>query len=223
MSRIVAIASALLLAVLVCPAQQPAAAGQAAASQPQTTGHAAIPVLLSKSLDAKKLKVGEEVTAKTSVTLQGGGLVIPKGSKVIGHVTSVQLRSKGDPQTSIGLAFDKVELPDEKELLIHGLVRAVGPNPNPEPDTGALSGSGSLAKDTGQDQGATVPGPVSTVGNIGSTNAQGPLLSPNGKGVLGIRNLQLDQNSNLVTNAKDLKLESGTQFVIQAEVQQPAQ
>jgi hypothetical protein len=41
--------------------------------------------------------------------------------------------------------------------------------------------------------------------------------------VLGIRNLQLDKNSVLVTNAKDLKLESGTQFVIQAEVQQPVQ
>lgn len=223
MSRVVAMACSILLAVMACPAQQPAASTHAASTEAQPTGHASIPVLLSKSLDAKKLKVGDEVTAKTSVTLQGGGIVIPKGSKVIGHVTSVQARSKGDSQTSIGLAFDKVELPDEKELLIHGLVRAVGPNPNPEPDTGELSGSGSLAKDTGQDQGATVPGPVSTVGTLGSTTTQGPLLSPNGKGVLGIRNLQLDQNSNLVTKAKDLKLESGTQFVIQAEVQQPAQ
>jgi len=224
MSRIAAFVSFVLLMVLAGTAQEPSAPPQAEATQPaQQVAHAAIPVLLTKSLDSKKLKVGDEVTAKTSIALRGGGIVIPSGSKVIGHVTSAEARSKGDSQSSLGLAFDKVELPGGKELLIHGLVRAVGPNPHPEPTTGGLSGGGTLAKDTGQAQGATTPGPADTVGNIGSSETQGPLLSPNGKGVLGIRNLELNENSVLVTNAKDLKLESGTQIVIQAEVQQPGQ
>jgi hypothetical protein len=222
MSRITVLASFLLIAVSVCAAREPWAPTQTAATGAQPVGHAAIPVLLSKSLDAKKLKVGDEVTAKTSVSLRGGGILIPSGSIVIGHVTSAEARSKGDPQSSLGLAFDKVEVLGGKVLLIHGLIRAVGPNPNPEPNTGAAE-AGTIAADTGHDQGATVPGPVSYVGELGSTDNHGPLLSPHGSGVLGIRNLQLDKNSVLVTNAKDLKLESGTQFVIQAEVQQPVQ
>jgi hypothetical protein len=152
MSRITVLASFLLIAVSVCAAREPWAPTQTAATGAQPVGHAAIPVLLSKSLDAKKLKVGDEVTAKTSVSLRGGGILIPSGSIVIGHVTSAEARSKGDPQSSLGLAFDKVEVLGGKVLLIHGLIRAVGPNPNPEPNTGAAE-AGTIAADTGHDQG----------------------------------------------------------------------
>jgi hypothetical protein len=221
MSRAVWFLNLVLLAVSICSAQSTEASPQSSASP--AAGRAAIPTSLAKSLDAKKLKVGDEVTTNTTLGMQIHGTFIPSGSKVVGHVTSVETRAQGGPQSSLGIAFDKIELAGGKALPIHGLIQAVGPNPRPEPTTGA-AGSGTLSKDTGS-QGATVPGPVSTVGNLGADpeQAAGPQLNPHGTGVLGIRNLELDKDAVLVTTAKDLKLDSGTQVMIRAEILPSAQ
>lgn len=190
--------------------------------------HAAIPVVLTKSLDAKKLKAGDEVTAKTSVALEGNGVTIPDGSKVIGHVTQAQARAKGDPQSSLGIVFDKVELPGGKEWPIQGQIQAVAASPTPEPTVGPPLGGGTIAKQGPGDQGNTVPGPSTSLGNIqpynpGSANNQGSQLSPSAHGVVGIRHLELDKDSVLVSTDKDLKLESGTQLLIRSEIHSPGQ
>ncbi len=187
-----------------------------------------IPVVLTKSLDAKKLKTGDEVSAKTSVALEGDGMTIPNGSKVIGHVTQAQARSKGDPQSSLGIVFDKVELPGGKEWPIQGQIQAVAASPTPQPTVGPPLGGGTIAKQGPGDLGNTVPGPTSSLGNIqpynpGSANHQGPQLSPSAHGVVGIRHLELDKDSVLLTTDKDLKLESGTQLLIRSEIHSPGQ
>ncbi len=223
MFRVVSSVLFLLLSALICVAQQ-----SPPASPPGNSNevHATIPLQLVKSLDAKKLKAGDEVVAKTSIALQGNGVTISRGSKVIGHVTQAQARSKGDPQSSLGVVFDKIELTSDKVFPIQGYIQAVGPNPNPapEPTTGPGDG-GTIAKQGAGDQGNTVPGPVSTLGGIKENNnpasasnegtpIQGPLLNPSSHGVVGIRHLELDKDSILVTTDKDLKLDSGTQLLI---------
>ncbi len=228
MSRSIRSVLFLLLSALVCVAQQAAPSGQ---TSNQTEVHATIPLQLTKSLDAKKLKAGDPVVAKTAVALQGNGVTIPSGSRVIGHVTQAQARSKGDAQSSLGIVFDKIELTSEKTFPIQGYIQAVGPNPAPEPTTGP-GGGGTIAKQGPGDQGNSVPGPVSTLGGIKDNNsrpagnsnsgsagdegasAQVPLLNPDSHGVVGIRHLELDKDSVLVTTEKDLKLESGTQLLI---------
>ncbi len=219
MSRAVWFLSFVLLAISICGAQSTESSPPSSAAPATAAGQAAIPTSLAKSLDAKKLKVGDEVTTNTTVGIHTHGTFIPSGSKVVGHVTSVETRAQGGPQSSLGIAFDKIELPGGKALPIHGMIQAVGANPRPELNTGA-AGSGTLAKDTGTSQGATVPGPVSTVGNLGADpeQAASPKLDPHGSGVLGIRNLELDKDAVLVTTAKDLKLDSGTQVMIRAEI-----
>lgn len=209
-----------LLPALVC-AQQQSAPTTAAATQPVV--QTAIPVVLTKSLDAKKLKTGDEVTAKTSVALEGNGLTIPNGTKVIGHVTQAQARSKGDPQSALGIVFDKVELPAGKEWPIQGQIQAVAATPTPAPTVGPPLGGGTIAKQGPGDQGNTVPGPTSSLGNIqpynpDSATNQRSQLSPSAHGVVGIRHLELDKDSVLVTTDKDLKLESGTQLLIRSEI-----
>jgi hypothetical protein len=210
----------LLLSALVCVAQQTAPASQAAN---QSEVHTTIPLQLAKSLDAKKLKAGDQVVAKTSVALRGNGMTIPIGSRVVGHVTQAQARSKGDAQSALGIVFDKIELTGGKEFPIQGYIQAVGPNPVPEPTLGA-GGGGTIAKQGPGDQANNVPGPVSTLGGIKDNNsgpadnqgtsAPGPLLNPNSHGVVGISHLELDKDSVLVTTDKDLKLESGMQILI---------
>ncbi len=180
-----------------------------------------VPASLAKSLDMKKLKVGSAVTAKTSVALNVHGVFVPSGSTIHGQVISVQIGSGGEALSSLGIEFQKIEVTAGKEIPIHGVLQAVAPNLRNEPDTGA-AGSGTLAKDTGHDSGATVPGPagVSSVTDVAAMNARqsGPVLDRNSVGVVGIRNLELNKDAILVTTAKDLKLDSGTQLVIRVEL-----
>jgi hypothetical protein len=210
MSRVASLLACLLLAASFCAAQDAAPSSAPAA-------RTAIPTQLAKSLDVKKLKVGDEVTTKTTVGLHMPNMLIPSGSTVVGHVTSVQSKAKGDPQSSLGITFDKIEISGGKSVPIHGVIQAVGPSLRAEPNTGA-AGSGTLAKETGQDQGSTMPGPTGTIGPVGSTRSASPQLIPNGTGVLGIRNLELDKDAVLVSSAKDLKLDSGTQIMIGVEM-----
>ena len=206
-------------------AQQPASSHQATEAPAEKTSYALIPTLLLKSLDSKKLKVGDEIIAKTSVGMKGNGMVIPKGGKVIGHVTEVQSRSKGEPQSSLGIAFDKVGLADGSWLAIQGVITAVAPNPYPEVTTGAAGGMAIAEPSMGAGAGTTA-GPMPTVTSPEDMNPnldRRKLVNPQSTGVIDIKNLSLDKNSVLMTNAKDLKLESGTQFVIRATVQSPVQ
>ncbi len=233
MLRVVRSVLFLLFSALVCVAQQSA---PSASTGNANQVHATIPLQLTKFLDAKKLKAGDEVVAKTTIAVQGNGVTIPGGSMVIGHVTQAQARSKGDAQSSLGIVFDRIELTTEKTFPIQGYIQAVGPNPAPGPTVGPIAG-GTIAKQGPGDQGNTVPGPSSTLGGIngnnpGSPNNQGinqgtsdqaTLLNPNSHGVVGIRHLELDKDSVLVTTDKDLKLDSGTQLLIRTFGPQSAQ
>lgn len=50
-----------------------------------------------------------------------------------------------------------------------------------------------------------------------------PLLTSQSTGVLGLHNLELDKNSILTSTGKEVKLDSGIQILIRAEVQVPVQ
>ena len=67
-----------------------------------------IPVQLTKTVDAKKAKTGDEVVAKVTMDMktQSGDVLVPKDTKVIGHVTEAQKREKDQKQSELGLAFD---------------------------------------------------------------------------------------------------------------------
>ena len=53
---------------------------------------------LAASLDSRKKKAGEEVVVKTIGDMRmSDGTVIPRGTKVIGHITEAKARSGGDP------------------------------------------------------------------------------------------------------------------------------
>ena len=45
----------------------------------------------------------------TQAVSQNGEVVVPKGSRLIGHVTDVQQRTKNDNESVIGIAFDRLQ------------------------------------------------------------------------------------------------------------------
>jgi hypothetical protein len=49
-----------------------------------------------------------------------------------------------------------------------------------------------------------------------------PILRPTSQGVLGVKNLQMDANGVLTSPAKEVKLDSGMQLMIKAEIDLPS-
>jgi len=221
----VALATSLCLGQSTNAAQPGQASTQPSSSPapPQTTtpagaakGHGVMPVELTKSLDSKKLKEGDPVTGRIAADLRmKDGTAIPRGSKVTGHVTEAKARSKGDPQSALGIVFDKISLPGGKDLAIKGEIQAVASNPNAgTQDTGVPARMPSAGEGTGA--GTSMPPPPSTPT---SQQTGRPLLNAQSKGVIGIHNLALAENSVLISTGKNVSLDSGTQLMLQVEVE----
>jgi len=81
---------------------------------------------LSQPVDAKKNKPGDQVTAKTTeATKSEGKVVIPKGSKLVGHVTECKQRSKEEKESALGIVFDKAMLKNGEEIPLNVTIRAL--------------------------------------------------------------------------------------------------
>src|SRR5258708_17853587 len=100
-----------------------AKAGQNSAS---VAGGTAMNAALSQPVDAKKNKPGDQVTAKTTeATKSDGKMVIPKGSKLIGHGTACKQRSKEEKESALGIVFDKAVLKNGEEIPLNASIRAL--------------------------------------------------------------------------------------------------
>ncbi len=190
-----------------CVAQDAGAA--APGSQSSATGamRGTIQVALAKSLDSKKLKVGDTVEAQVpSEVRTTAGMTIPRGSKVTGHVTEVKARSKGDAESTLGIVFDKITLGRGEDKTINGVIQAVAPNPSAEVNTGGGVGYGGMNE--------TMEKPPTPNMNRGAV----PLLTDQSTGVLGMKNLELSPAGVLTSSGKDVKLETGTRILLKVSM-----
>jgi hypothetical protein len=221
---------------------QPAQSGQA----PSTAGHAAaqrrigpgsvIPVQLTKTVDAKKAKTGDPIVAKVTMdmTTNTGEVLVPKDTKVIGHVTEAQARTKEQKESQLGIAFDRAVLKDGEVSLPMSIQAVIAPPSNNanggDSDQGAPPVGGSAASPTsggrngsaGQTQAGGTP--ASALPSEGSGASQGngghPPINGNTQGVVGISNLKLEpgqspaQGSVLTSEKNNVKVESGTMLLL---------
>jgi len=96
--------------------------GQGSAEMRPVTGE------LEGKLDSKSAKTGDPVVLKTSQKMKtADGTVIPKGSRLIGHVTEVQAHEKGHAESHMGLEFDRAELKGGQGMAIHSIIESVVP------------------------------------------------------------------------------------------------
>ena len=202
---------------------------------------------LAKSVDSKKVKVGDEVQARTTqAALSQGRVVIPKGAKIIGHVTQVSQRS-GDQKPQLAFNFDHALLKDGTQVPLSVSVQALGGG------TSAVSGYDPSAPNIGGSRGpmsAGMPGrsaseagpsygaPGGNTGGMGSTSAgagatpstegvsttdSGPAavhLNAGSKGVVGLPGLTMSsstpQGTIVTSDKKNVKLDSGIELVLRA-------
>src|SRR3954463_3985525 len=113
-----------LLLSLLCFGQSSASAPAQAA--PVVIGHGAFPVKIIKTIDSSKLKDGDAVEVETAGSFKlPDGTLVPKGSKLVGHVLASKARAKGDSESMLTVAFDKLNIPNGKQLSVKGVVQAV--------------------------------------------------------------------------------------------------
>jgi hypothetical protein len=81
---------------------------------------------LSSPIDSKKCKPGDAVTARTTEAAKSEGkTVIPKGSRLVGHVTQASARAKGESESSLGIVFDKAILKNGEEVPLNVAIQAI--------------------------------------------------------------------------------------------------
>ena len=89
--------------------------GASAQGADAAVGHGAFPVKITKTLESGKLKDGDAVEVETAGSFKlADGTLVPKGSKLEGHVTASKARSKGDPASELTLSFDKLDIISSK-------------------------------------------------------------------------------------------------------------
>ena len=128
---------------------------------------------LNQALDSKKAKEGDSVTAHTTDAVKSDGkVVIPKGSKLVGHVTRSTARAKGDADSALAVQFDRAILKNGQEMPLQVTIQALASG---EPGAavggddlqGAGMGGGTATSGGGAGRGA-IGGVGSTVGGAAS-------------------------------------------------------
>ena len=147
MARFISIlaAGALAITASLASAQTKADAQASGSANVQTNGTAsskqqsvslaagtAMNAELNQSIDSKKAKEGDAVTAHTTEAVKSGGrVVIAKGTKLVGHVTKATARANSDADSELALQFDRAILKDGQEMPLQLTIRALAAAENP--------------------------------------------------------------------------------------------
>jgi len=150
-------------------------------------------------LDSKTAKVGDAVVVKTTASVRSAeGLVIPKGSRLVGHVTDVRAHAKGSEDGFLAVQFDRAELKSGQTVAIHSVIESVAPSPSAMATTSAESddafpgGAGGLhTSGGGRTVGGLTGGALSTGSSVtgGATGAVGTTTTAAGSGLSSAGNL----------------------------------
>lgn len=216
MNRISIVVLGALLAASFCYGQDSTSTpAQAAAA---AVGHGAFPAKVIRTLDSSKLKEGDTVEVETAGSFKlPDGTLVPKGSKLTGHVTAAKARSKGDTDSQLSVTFDKLSVANGKQLSIKGVVQAVFPpveEAEPQMAGKATGGAGG-----GYGASATV-GTVTndkTGSNMDSSAKPDPASDPKSVGVQGMHGLELSDGV-LSSKGKNVKLSDGVRMIVHVDI-----
>ena len=208
---------------------------QAQASDPTSLpAEATIRVTLQKPLDSKKNKPGDQVIAKSVESIKANGHdVLPRGAKIIGHITGVEAHTKQKPQAYLGIVFDRAILKNGQAVPLRFAIQAVAPGlendaPNmsmtPATAAGTAGGfgpvAGPLTAGSTSDPNAGTPGRISSPESPTADNmtSRGE-LTPSCRGVLRMEGMGLvpedpTLGSVIVSRNRNIQLDIGTQMML---------
>ena len=188
-----------------------------------------------KRIETKSASLNQELTLRTiSDVVVDGVVVIPSGSRVVGHVVEVATKSKGSEQSILAIVIDKAVLETGKEITLQGIIAAVaaprdGSLPS-DPTYGMLHSNEPKMVGTGPS--SARPGELSPSSKADSTATLGTaringemrkdlLLNAESQGAIGFSDLSLSWRLTtppavtvFTSNRKEIKLDAGTQVLL---------
>lgn len=242
-----------LIAFLVAALCATSAAAQSVPPSENTSSEASlaggteINATLNSSIDSKKAKPGQQITAHIveAVKSTDGRTILPNGTKLIGHVTKASARSNGQGESTLAIQFDKAMLKGGQEVALNNVViQAVaaparetanygGYDAQPTTAPGSPSNNPSMsgsrgARPEGTPTAQPYPGSNSGGSNPKGTgsseaNDSGPLPA-NARGVYGLDGVRLSASSNgegtvLTSTDKNIHLDGGTRLLLTVQPQ----
>jgi hypothetical protein len=203
-----------------------------------------IPVQLEKTIDAKKVKTGDEVDAKVTQDMKStsGQVLVPKDTKIVGHVTEAQPRSKDQKESQLGITFDRAVMKEGGDMVLPTSIQAVivpqnqsadnaapaGGSSSPAPSGGSMSSapnSGRTGNAGSTPQASRTPATASDGGSAPAANTARPQITASTQGVIGQADYKLStpgdssqgssSRGSVVTSEKsNVKLEGGTMLLL---------
>jgi hypothetical protein len=192
---------------------------------------------LQNDLDVKKARVGDQVILKTTQNIkQNGQVIVKKGSNIIGRVTEVQQKAKGQAMSKLGVMFDSLQngkmiMPISATITSLTQAQAGADVGNSSADVFGNSSTSTSTQTSGSNSsGGLLGGVTNTVGSVvnTTTNTVGGVTNTVGNTVgsttntLGgaLKGIQISQSSDvsaggsstLSLTGNNLRLEKGTTF-----------
>lgn len=194
---------------------------------------------LQTAIDASKARVGDQIVLKTTDAIKAGDeVVVRKGARLIGHVTDVRRKTKGNIDSAVTLVFDRLEsgsLSTPISVTISSITQAsIRGRSNDEvmlTETRAQSSTAARASGDSSRRGVPVGGVTNAVSNtvgsvagtvdvVGTTTAEtvGTVTRGAGGSLGRVRITQSPDaavdggGSTLSLTGSNLRLEKGTTF-----------
>jgi hypothetical protein len=120
---------------------------------------ASVSAELTKRIDTKKAKVGDEVDVKTTSAAKfADGTELPKGTKLVGKVTDVHPQSNADKTSHVSFDLERAVMKDGHDVPVHAAVTSMMASAqpvdnsammSPSSESGGMAGGGGSAGGSG--------------------------------------------------------------------------
>jgi hypothetical protein len=190
-----------------------------------------------KGIETKSASLDQELTLRTISDVEVEGIVvIPSGSRVVGHIVELATKGKGSEQSILAIVIDKAILESGREIILQGIIAAVAAPPDntlsSDPTYGMMHSSEPKMVGTGPSAAAARPGELSSTSKVESTATlgtarmngemrKGLLLNAESQGAIGFSGLSLSWRlaappavTVFTSNRKEIKLITGTQVLL---------
>jgi hypothetical protein len=160
------------------PAAQPRGS-QTPANALKIAPGSVIPVQLAKTVDAKKAKTGDEVVATVTQDMKtnSGDVIVPKDTKIVGHVTAAQARNKEQKESQLGIAFDHAVVKGNESPLPMSIQAIIAPQTNNTNNDQAPASGGPAEAPSGSSPNAGMAGGRSSAGGSSASGNSQPSQS----------------------------------------------
>ncbi|HKC64711.1 MAG TPA: hypothetical protein VKB86_13805 [Pyrinomonadaceae bacterium] len=202
----------------------------------QETRVSTVVAVLTKAIETKSADVGTELTMRTiNDVVVDGTVVIPKGSKLVGHISEIVIKGKDEPQTKFEIVIDKAVTTNNNEMPVQAIVAAVAA---PKKDSLSSDPTYGMMRSNEPKQSGASPGDAARTGELSSASKAGStaavatanlkgasdeplMLREDSQGAIGYDGLSLSWHLTtpppvtvFSSKSKNVKLDEGTQMLL---------